>query len=79
MQDRYNHAAVEKIAQDQWESTKAYKTVEKMCIRDRHTPVSGFAFIDPFSIRIPEVFHLTRFFTADAPIIFSGIFRNARK
>lgn len=28
MQDRYNHAAVEKIAQDQWESTKAYKTVE---------------------------------------------------
>ena len=28
MQDRYNHAAVEKIAQDQWESTKAYKIVE---------------------------------------------------
>ena len=44
-----------------------------------HNPVSGFVFIDPVSIRIPEVFHSTRFFTADAPLIFSGIFRNVRK
>ena len=28
MQDRYNHAEVEKAAQDQWESTHAYKTTE---------------------------------------------------
>ena len=28
MQDRYNHAEVEKAAQDQWESTQAYKTTE---------------------------------------------------
>ena len=44
-----------------------------------YRPVSGLVFIDPFSIRIPEVFHSTRFFTADAPIIFSGIFRNVHK
>lgn len=28
MQDRYNHAEVEKSAQEHWESTEAYKTVE---------------------------------------------------
>lgn len=28
MQDRYNHAEVEKSAQEHWESTAAYKTVE---------------------------------------------------
>ena len=28
MQDRYNHAEIEKAAQEKWESTKAYKTVE---------------------------------------------------
>lgn len=57
------------------------KWIQKLKLRNpsQHTPVSGFVFIDPFSIRIPEVFHLTRFFTADAPLIFSGIFHNARK